>query len=64
LKSTGCAIAAVATATGAANFSANVRESGQYSPTHLLPGDQIFSRPGRSSGPVKPHRQGVTASGL
>ena len=34
---------AVATATGPANFSANVLGSWQYSPTHLLPGDQIFS---------------------
>lgn len=33
----------VATAAGPANFSASVLGSWQYSPTHLLPGDQIFS---------------------
>lgn len=34
---------AIATAAGPANFSANLLASWQYSPTHLLPGDQIFS---------------------
>jgi hemolysin activation/secretion protein len=34
---------AVASAAGPANFSASVLGSWQYSPTHLLPGDQIFS---------------------
>lgn len=34
---------AVGTAAGPANFSANLLASWQYSPTHLLPGDQIFS---------------------